>query len=235
MAPACLRPAGEARLIRKGEPSGSAATRRRGREAVVGRTGHTLRPSVTHANIRSHALEQPQHRGGGAGPSAWLPRRRGGPSFRGARRGSHAFLRGPGQVDPQPGARGVADAVPVDHQSVQRMHPRVRLLPRTRNGDSAGRWSYQADRRSRARRTDLRHRCGGTVPTPEGHGRARQVVVDQAGIRRQTGGRHRADRQRGSPVSDMARVEVRTGQRARAPASPAPDCWLKAPRYRWIR
>ena len=49
--------------------------------------------------------------------------------FRGAGRDLDPVLRGPGQVDPQPGAGGIADAVPVDDQSLSRLHARLRLLP----------------------------------------------------------------------------------------------------------
>ena len=42
--------------------------------------------------------------------------------------GRHPFLRGSGEVDPEPRAGGVADAVPVDDQSVPRLHSRLPIL-----------------------------------------------------------------------------------------------------------
>ena len=55
---------------------------------------------------------------------------RGRAPLRRARGARDALLRGPGEVDPQPGAGGVADAVPLDDQPVPRLHPRVRVLLR---------------------------------------------------------------------------------------------------------
>ena len=61
-------------------------------------------------------------------PPAGVPRRGGGAPFRGPRGARDPFLRGPCQVDPQPRARGVADAVPLDDQPVPGLQPCVFLL-----------------------------------------------------------------------------------------------------------
>ena len=144
---------------------------------------------------------------------ATASRRRSGPSTpRGAGR---PLLRGPGQVDPEPGAEGVADAVPVDDQPVSRMHTCLRLL---RSGDTPilmADGPHQAAGRAAGRATTIY----GTVR--RGKYRrycvdrgARPLVDDQARLPGDAGGWHRADRERRPPLPHAARLEARHRDRA---------------------
>ena len=66
----------------------------------------------------------------GGPPAPRLPRAGGRPHLRRARGAGHPLLRGRGPLGAQQGAEGVADAVPLDDQPVQGLHPCVHLLLR---------------------------------------------------------------------------------------------------------
>ena len=76
------------------------------------------------------AMEQSDHRGRAHGQAAGLPGGGRGSPLRRARGDRHALLRGQGEVDPQRGAAGFADAVPMDDQPVPRLHARLQVLLR---------------------------------------------------------------------------------------------------------
>ena len=76
------------------------------------------------------AMEQPDHRGRAHGQAARLPGGGRGAPLRRAGGDRHTLLRGQGEVDPQRGAAGFADAVSVDDQSVPRVHARLQVLLR---------------------------------------------------------------------------------------------------------
>ena len=101
---------------------------------------------LANASSRPCALEQPHRGERGAGSAPWISRRRRGAPFRGSGVDPDEVLRGAGEVDPEPGARGVTDAVPVDDQPLQRMHPCLRILSLGRNANPDGRWPAQAAR-----------------------------------------------------------------------------------------
>ena len=70
---------------------------------------------------------------------ARLPRPAAVRTLRRARGPGHPLLRGPGEVGAEPGAEGVADAVPLDDQPVSRMHHACAVLPGGRHADPDGR------------------------------------------------------------------------------------------------
>ena len=123
------------------------------------------------------------------------------------------------KLGPQPGAEGVADAVPLDDQPLQGLHPCVHLLPAGRHAVlmADGRTKPLAD--LRGRRRDLRHRSAtARYRRYVRHRGARPLGDQQAGLPGDARGRHRAHRQRRPPVPDRPRLEARHRRRARAAA-----------------
>src|SRR4029077_5147053 len=101
------------------------------------RRAFTDRPRARHRTVRPghmrtyvRALEQPDARCRGATTAARLSRRGRRTALRRSRGARDTFLRGPRALDPQPGARSLADAVPLDDQSLQGLQPCVLLLLR---------------------------------------------------------------------------------------------------------
>ena len=167
------------------------------------------------------ALGQPPDLGRRGPNPAWLPRAGRRPALRRARGDGHAVLRGPRQVSPQPRARAIAHAVPLDDQCLQRMQSCLHLLRMGRNADPHGR-----------RRTKplANLRASGTRSTePSGRASYRRYAVTrvlahwktrQVGIPGQVGGRHGAHRERRPPLPQQPWLEA--CDRGRAGSAPAP-------------
>src|ERR687893_114410 len=90
------------------------------------RATSSLRPTDVRTCVR--ALGQPEGRNRGKPDPPGLPRTGGDPHVRRPGGDERPLLRGAGEVDPEPGAEGIADAVPVDDQSVSGMQPCVPVL-----------------------------------------------------------------------------------------------------------
>ena len=169
------------------------------------------------------ALGEPDNRRGRADPSARVREASSRPPLRCARGPRDALLRGPGEVRAEPRARAVADAVPVDDQPVQRLLACLRVLRRGRQPSPACRRTRPPDRRSAARRRDLRHRAPRNLSALRPYRGARTLEDREGGLQDRPRGRDRARRERRSPVPHDAWLEVRHRRAAWPGASPSSD------------
>src|SRR5258707_4172025 len=97
-------------------------------ELLAAGPGHRGARSTVDMRTYVRAVEQPDGRGGAAASPARLSRSRIGTSIRRSRGPRHALLRGAVEVGAEQSAGGLADAVPVDGESVQGVQPCLQLL-----------------------------------------------------------------------------------------------------------